>query len=141
MPFKPISAASLTLDPSALNPDPATLRSIHEAADIPSRRPNPNAINPQVQARLRYYEALATDTAAHEAQLVNQLDTYLLLDRKAALHKLKTMPIGDIVITPYTHANNVRVACHYHNTKHDRVFRTETMKVGDARYIKVVRVE
>lgn len=139
------TAASLTSSVSSLDdtPDASLIRSAHEAAGVPSRfgaSPASRPLDPHVQARLRYYETLRLDEATLQAQLVNQLDTYLTLDRKAALQKLKTMTVGDVVIVPFLYANHLRVACHYHNRNHNKTLRTETMKVGDTRYLKVLRV-
>ena len=136
-----ISSLTSSLDDT---PDASLIRSAHEAAGVPSKfgtSPATRPLDPTVQARLRYYEALRLDEATLQAQLVNQLDTYLILDRKAALQRLKTMPVGDIVIVPGAYANHLRVACHYHNRHHAKTIRTETLKVGDNRYLKAMRVQ
>lgn len=146
MTLRPIHLTADLLDaPDHPQHSPAHLhRSAYEAASVPTKfgpTPANRPLDPQVQARLRYYETLKVDAATLQTQLVNQLDTYLTLDRKHALHKLKTMPVGDVVIVPHAYANHMRVACHY-NTKHyAKVMRTETLKVGDTKYLKVIRVQ
>lgn len=170
MPFQPVPPRPLrdtltTLDTDTLaDPDlsqnPELTRSAYAAADVPAQHANPtNPLNPlarinsnaEVQARLHYYQNLSPGShspndTAHQAQLVALLDTYLIMDRKQAVYHVKTLPVGGIVIVPFVHANNVRVACHYHTKHHDREFRTETLRVGtgdpkdQARYLKVVRV-
>lgn len=167
MPFQPTrplrEALSLLDTDTTANPELA--RSAYAAADIPAQHSNPNnPLNPAtrintntaVQARLNYYQNLSPgDThlrtpsmneAAYQAQLVALLDTCLIMDRKQAVYQVKTIPVGGIVIVPFVHANNVRVACYYHTKNNDREFRTETLRVGtgepkdQARYLKVVRV-
>lgn len=136
-----LTSLASTLDST---PDDSLLRSAHEAASVPTKFGPTTAnrpLDPQVQARLRYYETLKVDIATLQTQLVNQLDAYLILDRKQALQKLKTMPVGDIVIVPFVHANNIRVACHYNAKHYEKAMRTETIKLGDARYLKVMRVD
>jgi hypothetical protein len=166
MPFQPIPPRPLrdtlsTLDtPADTHPNPELARSAYAAADIPAHHSNPNNplsgvarinSNAEVQARLHYYQNLSPDSrslhdTSHQAQLVALLDTYLVMDRKQAVYHAKTMPVGGIVIVPFVHANNLRVACHYHTKHHDREYRTETLRVGmgdpadQARYLKVVRV-
>ena len=166
MPFQPIPPRPLrdtlnTLDTAAdTQPNPELARSAYAAADIPAHHSNPNNplsgvarinSNAEVQARLHYYQHLSPDSrslhdTSHQAQLVALLDTYLVMDRKQAVYHVKTVPVGGIVIVPFVHANNLRVACHYHTKHHDREYRTETLRVGmgdpadQARYLKVVRV-
>lgn len=166
MPFQPIPPRPLrdtlsTLDTAAdTQPNPELARSAYAAADIPAHHSNPNNplsgvarinSNAEVQARLHYYQNLSPDSrslhdTSHQAQLVALLDTYLVMDRKQAVYHVKTVPVGGIVIVPFVHANNLRVACHYHTKHHDREYRTETLRVGmgdpadQARYLKVVRV-
>jgi hypothetical protein len=167
MPFQPVrplrdTLAILDTDTTA---NPELARSAYAAADIPAQHANPNnPLNPTtrinnsaaVQARLTYYQNLnpndahsrtpSLNEAAQQAQLVALLDTYLIMDRKQAVYHIKTIPVGGIVIVPFVHANNVRVACYYHTKHNDREFRTETIRVGTgdpadhARYLKVVRV-
>jgi hypothetical protein len=164
MPFRPLRDTLAILDTdTAANPELA--RSAYAAADIPAQHSNPNnPLNPAtrinanaaVQARLTYYQNLnpgdphartpSLNEAAHQAQLVALLDTCLIMDRKQAVYHVKTMPVGGVLIVPFVHANNVRVACYYHTKHRDREFRTETLRVGtgepkdQARYLKVVRV-
>jgi hypothetical protein len=169
MPFQPTPPRPLrdtlntlnTLDTAAdTQPNPELARSAYAAADIPAHHSNPNNplsgvarinSNAEVQARLHYYQNLSPDSrslhdTSHQAQLVALLDTYLVMDRKQAVYHVKTVPVGGIVIVPFVHANNLRVACHYHTKHHDREYRTETLRVGmgdpadQARYLKVVRV-
>lgn len=168
MPFQPVPPRPLrstlsTLDTPAdtdTGPNPELTRSAYAAADIPAQHSNPtNPLsgvarinsNAEVQARLHYYQNLTPDSrslhdTSHQSQLIALLDTYLVMDRKQAVYHIKTMPVGGIVIVPFVHANNLRVACHYHTKNHDREFRTETLRVGagdpkdHARYLKVVRV-
>lgn len=161
MPFQPVRPLRDTLNTldTDTGPNPELLRSAYAAADVPAQHANPTSpINPAtrinsnatVQARLTYYQnlnpnAVSLDTN-QQAQLVSLLDTCLIMDRKQAIYHIKTMPVGGIVIVPFVHANNLRVACQYHTKHYDREFRTETLRVGTgalqdrARYLKVVRV-
>jgi hypothetical protein len=164
MPFRPLRDTLAILDTDTTANSELAL-SAYAAADIPAQHSNPNnplnpitriSSNAAVQARLTYYQNLnpgdpyartpSMNEAAHQAQLVALLDTCLIMDRKQAVYHVKTMPMGGVLIVPFVHANNVRVACYYHTKNNDREFRTETLRVGtgepkdQARYLKVVRV-
>jgi hypothetical protein len=62
-------------------------------------------------------------------------------ERKMALFKLKAMNVGDVLVVSMLDANNLRVACNYHQNYHDKKFYTARFEYNKRAYIEIKRVE
>lgn len=62
-------------------------------------------------------------------------------DRKMALFKLKTLSVGEVLVVSMLDANNLRVACNYHQNRFDKKFYTAKFEYNKRGYLEIKRVD
>jgi hypothetical protein len=90
----------------------------------------------------RRIERFASPTASHDDVLMRKaelLERFFCEDRKDALHHLKNMRVGDMVIVNPEHTNHMRVACQYNKRKFAKQYRTDLLTIGARTYLRIVR--
>jgi hypothetical protein len=105
-----------------------SLREVHAKPSINGQEFTPDWV-PKHSPRITTYE------------LGQHLKHLLIADRADALDTLKTMPIGKSFYIDHTHANNVRVACHYNRKHYLKAYRTETVEYSKHQYLRVTRTK
>jgi hypothetical protein len=75
------------------------------------------------------------------ARRSNMVSKFYEPDRKLALYKLKKLNVGDYLVVAMLDANNLRVACNYNQTYHDKKFITNRFEYDKRAYLEIRRVE
>lgn len=90
------------------------------------------------EARAEVQEREDRDRLVRRSNLVNK---FYEPERKMALYKLKRMSVGDVLVVSMMDANNLRVACNYNQTYHNKRFYTAKFDYNKRSYIEIKRVE
>lgn len=75
------------------------------------------------------------------ARRSNMVSKFYEPDRKLALYKLKKLSVGEYLVVAMLDANNLRVACNYNQTYHNKKFITNRFEYDKRAYLEIRRVE